>query len=207
MDEFPIYDYDESLIESCRTTSQNQLSIYNFPETAIVLGRGSKFNLEVNREEYFNDPIKVYQRRGGGCAVVLDPGNIIVSVALVAPGLKQTKEYFQRCTDWMILGMKKCGVGKVYQDGISDLVMDNRKIAGSCVWRSKDIFYYSVSLLVDADLSLIDRYLLHPPREPEYRQGRSHSEFVTNIFDESNPSNRQTLMECLKHQLSLPSLH
>jgi len=36
-------------------------------------------------------------------------------------------------------------------------------------------------LLLDADLMLMDRYLKHPPREPAYRQGRSHLDFVMNM--------------------------
>lgn len=31
------------------------------------------------------------------------------------------------------------------------------------------------------NLGLIDQFLLHPPREPEYRQGRPHCEFVANL--------------------------
>jgi lipoate-protein ligase A len=38
--------------------------------------------------------------------------------------------------------------------------------------------YYSASLLVKPDVSLVERYLRHPPREPEYRRGRSHREFM-----------------------------
>jgi lipoate-protein ligase A len=35
--------------------------------------------------------------------------------------------------------------------------------------------------LINADLSLIDRYLKHPPREPDYRRGRSHLDFVMSV--------------------------
>jgi lipoate-protein ligase A len=34
---------------------------------------------------------------------------------------------------------------------------------------------------VSEDVSLIERYLKHPKREPDYRKGRKHSEFVTNL--------------------------
>jgi lipoate-protein ligase A len=37
---------------------------------------------------------------------------------------------------------------------------------------------YSATLLVDPDLDLVERYLAHPPREPEYRRGRPHRDFM-----------------------------
>jgi hypothetical protein len=35
--------------------------------------------------------------------------------------------------------------------------------------------------LIDPDLDLIDRYLLYPPREPDYRSGRSHRRFMGSL--------------------------
>jgi lipoate-protein ligase A len=35
--------------------------------------------------------------------------------------------------------------------------------------------------LCSFDLSLIPRYLVHPPREPDYRKQRGHLDFVANV--------------------------
>jgi hypothetical protein len=37
---------------------------------------------------------------------------------------------------------------------------------------------YSTSILLDADVGLMERYLQHPPREPDYRRSRPHAAFV-----------------------------
>jgi lipoate-protein ligase A len=69
----------------------------------------------------------------------------------------------------------------VSQEGVSDLVHDGHKIGGSCIYRSRDLLYYSTTLLIDPDLELVERYLKHPPREPGYRRGRRHAEFMGSI--------------------------
>jgi lipoate-protein ligase A len=40
---------------------------------------------------------------------------------------------------------------------------------------------YHGTLLYDFDLRLIGTYLQVPPRQPEYREGRSHCDFVANL--------------------------
>ena len=35
--------------------------------------------------------------------------------------------------------------------------------------------------MISNDLTLIDRYLKHPSKEPEYRRGRPHTAFVTTL--------------------------
>jgi lipoate-protein ligase A len=37
------------------------------------------------------------------------------------------------------------------------------------------------TFLCDFDLGLMERYLKKPAREPAYRRGRSHGEFVANL--------------------------
>jgi lipoate---protein ligase len=73
------------------------------------------------------------------------------------------------------------GLTGIYQDGVSDLVLENRKVGGSSFYRSKGLAYYTASLLVSTDLDAMDRYLFHPPREPAYRRHRGHQTFVMRL--------------------------
>lgn len=175
------YDADHDLIEKVRAANSIAVRVYQPKYTQIVLGRGSNEAAELNFEAILADNIPILRRPGGGCAVVLDPGNVIVSAAIPAKGLTETKRWFNRCTEWLIDGLDRTGIDGVDSDGISDLVINGKKIAGSAVHRRKDLVYYSASLLVDAHLPLLESYLAHPPREPEYRKGRSHLDFVTNL--------------------------
>ena len=60
-------------------------------------------------------------------------------------------------------------------------MLGERKIGGSCIWRTRGLLYYSTTLLVDPDLDLCERYLPHPPREPAYRAGRPHRAFMGSL--------------------------
>ena len=155
--------------------------------TEVVLGRGSKVDLEVNLAACIADGVILRRRRGGGCTVVLDPGNVVVSVALPVTGIGGNKAFIEGLSDWVALGLASTGAAEPRRRGVSDLVIGEQKISGSCVHRGRHSLYYSASILVDADVSAVDRYLLHPPREPAYREGRAHGDFLTRLADfESN---------------------
>ena len=172
---------DDELIESVTALKVPKFSCYVFPLTAVVAGHGSTLALEVDIEKIIKDMIPVYRRHGGGCSILLDKGTAVVSAAFPAIGFSRIHEIFVKCTRWLIKGLTRTGITGVYQDGVSDLVIDNHKIGGSCLRRSKGFAYFSAALLVNSDLSLMDKYLLYPPREPEYRNKRDHLDFVRNI--------------------------
>ncbi|MCB2210623.1 hypothetical protein KQI52_00760 [bacterium] len=182
---FPIHRFeaDKDLFAQVRQTGEPVLRIYRPDETMVVLGRSSKPDVELHVDRILLDDVPIYRRPGGGCSVVLDPGNVVVAVVLPAPGLTKTKEWYDRCTFWLIDALAKMGIDGVRKAGISDLAIGDRKIAGSAVYRQKDVFYYAVTFLVDPNLEFIPRYLAHPPMEPDYRQRREHLDFVIALRD------------------------
>jgi lipoate-protein ligase A len=172
------YDLDDDMLARTRDDQQPRVHVYQPPALAVVIGRGGKQELELEREAIAADGVTLYKRPGGGCAVVLDSGNLVVSVALGLPGIGHIKSTFTAVGDWVIAGLEACGVPGVEQLGVSDLVIDDLKIGGSCVYRTRGLFYYSTTLLVDPDLDLVEKYLPQPPREPNYRNGRGHRAFM-----------------------------
>ncbi len=175
------YAFDDELICSVKKNQAAEFISYPFSHPAIVVGKGSVLAREVNVFQAVRDNIPVYRRRGGGCAVYLDPGSLIVSAAFPAPGIAGIRSLFDSCTQWLMDGLKQTGVPGITMDGISDLVINNRKIGGTCFYRSKGFAYYSAGILVSVDPDLMAAYLFHPPREPEYRQKREHADFVTSL--------------------------
>jgi lipoate-protein ligase A len=68
--------------------------------------------------------------------------------------------------------------------GISDLVVEGdppRKFSGNSLRCRKSHLLYHGTVLYDFPIEEIAACLRRPPREPEYREGRDHQSFLTNL--------------------------
>jgi lipoate-protein ligase A len=113
--------------------------------------------------------------------VTLDPGDVVVSVALAVPGRIDVPDLFRKLSDWLIAALERIGLPGLSRAGSSDLVRGDRKVAGACLFCPRGVALFSASLLVTPDVEAMERYLAHPPREPAYRRGRSHRDFVAGL--------------------------
>jgi lipoate-protein ligase A len=188
------YAFDDDLLAPFRPGEEPRARAYVHPGTAVVLGRGSDPARELHIDACRADRVPLFRRRGGGCAVVLDPGNLIVSVALPLPGLGDIRPAYDRITEWLIAVLADCGVAGVRREGVSDLALADRKLGGACIYRRRDLLLYSVTLLVAPDIDKVERYLTHPPREPQYRRGRAHREFMGTLSGEIPISRMKSAM-------------
>ncbi|MCB9365819.1 MAG: hypothetical protein H6508_01330 [Calditrichaeota bacterium] len=150
-------------------------------ETCVVIGNGSKSELELNAKTIDADQVAVYKRRTGGCAVVLTPDMWCVSCALYGRKQIQSKDYFVLFNKAVTDAFARIGVEGLAHRGISDIALGPKKIAGTALYRNRDLVFYHAVINVSGDVDLITRYLTQPPREPDYREGRSHKEFVTSL--------------------------
>lgn len=172
---------DEAVLDRVLHGGEPEIHVYRYPGTAAVIGRGGKPHVELRADALAADGVPVLRRRGGGCAVVLDPGNLVVTVTLPLPGVGGVTSAFRAISRTMIDALAAAGVSGVTRRGVSDLALDDRKLGGSCIYRTKGLLHYATTLLVDPDPDLMERYLPHPPREPEYRRRRPHRAFVTSL--------------------------
>ena len=73
----------------------------------------------------------------------------------------------------------------VIREGTSDLVVRGaggaKKISGNALRVRRQSVLYHGTLLDEFPLELVGQLLRHPPREPEYRHQRIHSEVLTNL--------------------------
>ncbi len=181
MDGILSYDREDDLVAEARATGRALCRVYRPDGVSVVIGRGGDAARELHEAAIAADGVPVYRRPGGGGAVVLDPGNVIAALVLPLPGLGGIPAAFKLASDVVIAALADCGVHGVTQQGVSDLTLGDRKLGGSCLRRERGLAHYTTTLLVDPDLSLLDRYLPHPPREPGYRCGRPHALFVTTL--------------------------
>ncbi len=172
------YEVDDDLLRSVAGGGPVRVRVLRPGGPQVVLGRGSRPEVELRLEHCLADGVPLARRRGGGCAVVIDPGNVVIVLAVPAAGLGHSPGWFDRINGWIIDALADMGIAGVRVAGTSDLVLDGRKISGSCIWRSRGRLVYSATLLVRPDMDLVERYLAHPPREPSYRRGRSHRDFM-----------------------------
>jgi lipoate-protein ligase A len=179
----PPYTEDEALLEDARRAAAARTRVYRLPRPVVVLGAGSRADAELHLDACLADGVPLLRRRGGGCAVVIDPGNVVVALAYPAAGIGGSRAHFERITAWLANALAAAGVPRPELRGASDLAVGDRKVGGACIWRSRDLLYYSTTLLVAPDPDLMDRYLRHPPREPDYRAGRPHREFVVGLAE------------------------
>lgn len=151
-------------------------------EVVVVLPRSRLPHREIHLQHCEHDRVPVVTRPSGGGAVVLSPGVVTVSVLARTdhPGLLP-EPHFVRMGGVVVAALQACGVTGVTQRGVSDLCLGGRKVAGSALRLWGQQVLYQLSLLVDPDLALMDRYLPMPSRQPVYRLGRPHLEFVTTL--------------------------
>jgi lipoate-protein ligase A len=159
--------------------------VYQQESLEIVIGPSCKPELELNLKNCIADSVPIQKRRGGGGTVILAPGVVVTIVVGERKAGESALDIFDKIHSAMITLLENEGIHSIEKKGISDLAIENRKVLGSSLYMglSPFFYYYQSSLLVSADISLMNRYLEHPPKEPDYRKGRGHETFCT-TFDE-----------------------
>ena len=148
------------------------------PRPVVVLGRSGRIAEQVNQEACAADNIDILRRCSGGGAVVLAPGCLNYSLVFsleAHPQLRNVSLSFHEILAPIAkaLGATICGQ--------SDLVWKGRKVSGNSQRRVAGALLHHGTLLYSFDPELAARYLLEPPRQPDYRRRRPHTEFLGNL--------------------------
>ncbi|MEW6081074.1 MAG: hypothetical protein AB1576_04720 [Bacillota bacterium] len=170
------------IIHSLSRTPRGEIVLYEPTEVEVVLGRCSSLQDEVVPGT-LERGVPVSRRRGGGCSVVVGPGVLVLGYTRKGAPPAWPLDWARHMTRLLLSGLEGLGVtGLALRDG--DIALGDRKILGSCLYLSQREALYGASLLVSPDLGLVSELLLHPPREPKYRRGRTHGEFITSLHQE-----------------------
>jgi lipoate-protein ligase A len=175
------------------------LRFWEAEECFIVVGRAGKVKEDCFGEKCARDNIKILRRISGGGTVLQGPGCVNYSAVL---SYESDKEYSSiRSSYSNILGkmseaMQARGLDVTFCP-ISDLALDVRKVSGNAQARKRKYFLHHGTFLYDFDLEKIPSYLKHPGKEPEYRKGRPHKNFLTNL-----PINKEDLTGLVREVFS-----
>jgi lipoate---protein ligase len=152
-------------------------------ETVIVLGQSNQPDTAVHMDLAVADEVPVYKRNTGGQTVILTPRTIVISVRLISEKLDNPQVYFKRINHIIIEALSDLGILNLNERGISDIAIGEKKILGSSIYRKRNMVFYHAVLNIAESPEFIGRYLKHPSREPDYRFGRKHEDFVTSIHE------------------------
>ena len=189
---------DDLVLDKMRHGSEYACEIYEAQSIEVVLGRSSKIDEDVMVEACADEGIPISRRRGGGGTVVLSPGTVILSIVGRSNLQYHLREHMNAVNLVIIAALVHLGVDSPVIKGISDIALGTKKILGSSLYRCKDLVLYQGSLLVNPDLTLINRYLKQPRKQPEYRGERPHEGFVTSLHNEGYDMPLDEIVDALR---------
>ena len=161
--------------------------VFSYEQKTCEVVHGPSCNVpdEIYTSNCATAGVSVLARRGGGGTVVLSKGMCVIVVVGFRDG-RHALPIFDSIHRSMITLLEQCGVKDLKQQGISDLTIGNHKILGSSLYLGSkpQLYYYQSCLMVSSEIDLLNRYLKHPPREPDYRKSREHSSFCSTLNNE-----------------------
>jgi lipoate-protein ligase A len=171
---------DKKLLE---TSTLPAALIWQPDSVYVVLGRSNQPHDSVYTERVEADEVVLLKRPSGGETVVLTPRMLVIACTWPLDVSPASSEIFRISNRIVMDVLTQQGVNEVNQKGISDISLGDTKIAGSAMHRARDRWFYHAVLNVAEPTGTIAWYLKHPRREPDYRRGRPHSLFVTNLWE------------------------
>lgn len=175
---------DEALLVAAdEGDSGEAIRFWQFSELTIIAGRSTPIKKEIDTDYCDAQSIPVLRRCSGGATVVGGPGCLMYSVVLAldadAPLRKidVAHEYVMS----RLLNALQQQLPDIRWQGICDLTWNNRKCSGNSLKIARHHLLYHGTILFDFRLDVISKALKLAPRQPDYRQGRDHHEFITNI--------------------------
>lgn len=192
---------DRRIIAACR--QKICLQVWSPDHDIVVLGNSERADAACYQERCAMQNIPVLKRKGGGGAVVLHPHCIIVSLGLWVRHYFHNMHYFARINAAVIdsLAVYRSALADLRHRGISDIAWGECKVAGTSIFRSRNYLLYQASLLYRAEVDKISALLPHPPREPDYREGRTHAEFLCGLADIVSDSKQEEIGAVLRREL------
>jgi lipoate-protein ligase A len=157
------------------------LRIWESGIECVVLGRSGIPERDVHLEQCRQTGVPVLRRSSGGGAVVLGSGCLNYSLIIplsMQPECRDVRFSFE----WIVRRMiRALAVPGLSCQPPSDIALHDRKISGNAQRRTQDAILHHGTLLYAFDAARAELFLKSPAREPSYRAGRSHLEFLGNL--------------------------
>ena len=176
---------DETLLELCEEDSGEEILRFWEPsDYFIVLGYSGKVREEINLPACEKEKVKILRRPSGGGTVLQGHGCLNFGLILKVDTSKSLKNITQ--TNQYVLSRNQSALApfldsKIEIQGLSDLACGTFKFSGNAQRRKRGWILFQGTFLLDFDVSQMERFLTNPLKQPAYRKGRSHTDFLKNL--------------------------
>jgi len=176
---------DEALLDCAESGEGGETLRFWEPTTPfVVLGHSNRLTLEVDASACERLGIPILRRCSGGGAVLQGPGCLNYALILrieAAPTLATVTQ-----TNRFIMDRHRDALSALLREpveieGVTDLVIAGRKFSGNAQRRKRHFLLFHGTFLLNLDLTLVERALLLPPKQPGYRGNRGHLDFLRNL--------------------------
>lgn len=184
-----------------RTDTRNWCIVNDGTDDAIVLGISGKVEKLICALQIQKRPIPLIRRFSGGGTVVVDRDTLFVTFIFNKAAVPMDCCYPYRIMKWSeelyrpVIQHTSFGLKE------NDYVIGSRKFGGNAQYLRKERWLHHSTLLWDYDEQKMN-YLLLPEKRPDYRENRTHSEFLTPLSAHLSSRTQviDSLMEQLKHR-------
>lgn len=197
---------EEALFNELRTAPAPALLFYvNAP--CVVVGRSNRLSEWVDPAALAADGVPLLRRFSGGGTVYHDLDNLNYSFIVPRPLLDAhlpsahpfpgPAGYIAFFRELLIRALERDGQGGYSAGGISDILLNGRKISGNAQRIASSIALHHGTLLLRCPLAAIERYLPVPPNRP----GIAHRDFVSGLHEEGRTTSMAQLEEWIRLEL------
>jgi lipoate-protein ligase A len=189
---------DEALLDFFEENGgDGVLRFWEPPHYFAVVGYANKVHTEVDVPACEAGGIPILRRCSGGGTVLQGPGCLNYSLILkieehgpLASITSANRFIMERNRE---AAERECRMQnaecRIEVRGHTDLALvthhsshvTSLKFSGNAQRRKKNFLLFHGTFLLSFDIALIDRFLRMPSKEPDYRQNRSHKDFLTNL--------------------------
>ena len=150
----------------------------------IVVGYSNKAGAEVNLPACQREGVPLLRRISGGGSVLQGPGCLNFSLVLKtanSPGLQSITQSNALIMENHRAALQPLIPAPIEVRGITDLALNGRKFSGNAQRRKKSFLLFHGTFLLNFDFFLVEKLLPFPSQQPDYRQNRSHRNFLMNL--------------------------
>jgi lipoate-protein ligase A len=186
---------DEALLDWREENGGKEiLRFWESPETFVVVGYANKIAAEADIENCRAKQIPIFRRCSGGGTVLQGAGCLNYALILrigensplasISGANKFIMERNRTAIESEVRSQKP--EARISISGHTDLTFNLQlstfnKFSGNSQRRKKNFLLFHGTFLLNFDLAPVSELLRMPSKQPDYRQSRSHGEFLTNL--------------------------